>query len=132
MRRQFIFKMRNFNQRIITNIFRNSINHFCCIFYIILEKLKDCSTCLVSNLTFLRKEWRYCNYTIQFSSFSKYAYIILQLFLDISQKCPIRFIKTYSIGVVCIVCVRFYIACKKSPRTCFLLGMKIYTRHLNP
>ena len=75
MRRQFIFKMRNFNQRIITNIFRNSINHFCCIFYIILEKLKDCSTCLVSNLTFLRKEWRYCNYTIQFSSFSKYAYI---------------------------------------------------------
>lgn len=103
MQRQFIFKMRHFNQCIITNIFRNSINRFCYIFYIILEKLKDCSICLISNLTFLRKERCYYNYTIQLSSFGKFVNIILQIFLYIPQKLSIRFIETNSIRIIWVV-----------------------------
>lgn len=45
--------MCDFNQSIIAHILSNAINHFCCIFNIILEKFKDCSISLITNLTVL-------------------------------------------------------------------------------
>ena len=69
--------MSNFNKSVIANIFCDAINHFCCIFYIILEKFKDCCISLITNLTVLRNEWCNCNYTVQLFSFAKLINVIL-------------------------------------------------------
>ena len=128
---RIFFEMSNFDQSIMPHIFSNTIDHFCSIFYIILEKLKDSSICLVPNFTILRCEWCYCDYTVQLFPFAKMVNIILQLFLNISQKLSIRFIETNSIRIIWIAWLWLNTTSKNSPIACFWFCVKIYASHFD-